>query len=82
MPQMNLDLLYLATELTGDRKYAEAATSQAEKTMNSHVRPDFTTYHVVNMNRDGTVDSCFTHQGECPAVKSGGFVTLYSRLTL
>lgn len=60
---MNLDLLFLATELTGHKKYAEVAISQAEVSAKGHVRPDFTTYHVVNLNRDGTVGSCLTHQG-------------------
>lgn len=62
--QMNLDMLYEATELTGDPKYAHVATHQAEKSLNSHVRPDYTTYHVVDFNQDGSVKKCMTHQGE------------------
>lgn len=61
---MNLDMLYEATELTGDPKYAQVATQQAEKSLNSHVRPDYTTYHVVDFNQDGSVKKCMTHQGE------------------
>ncbi|AFR98229.2 glycosyl hydrolase family 88 [Cryptococcus neoformans C23] len=60
---MNLDMLYEATELTGDPKYAQVATHQAEKSLNSHVRPDYTTYHVVDFNQDGSVKKCMTHQG-------------------
>ncbi|WVQ83740.1 hypothetical protein IAT38_005884 [Cryptococcus sp. DSM 104549] len=60
---MNLDMLYEATEITGDPKYAHVATQQAEKSLHSHVRPDFTTYHVVDFNQDGTVKKCMTHQG-------------------
>lgn len=62
--QMNLDMLYEATELTGDPKYAHIATQQAEKSLNSHVRPDYSTYHVVDFNQDGSVKKCMTHQGE------------------
>ncbi|OXC62093.1 hypothetical protein C358_02507 [Cryptococcus neoformans MW-RSA852] len=60
---MNLDMLYEATELIGDPKYAHIATQQAEKSLNSHVRPDYTTYHVVDFNQDGNVKKCMTHQG-------------------
>ncbi|ODN77026.1 hypothetical protein L202_05571 [Cryptococcus amylolentus CBS 6039] len=60
---MNLDMLYEATELTGKPIYAEIATSQCEKSMHSHVRPDFTTYHVVDFNQDGTVKKAMTCQG-------------------
>lgn len=45
---MNLDLMYQATELTGDKKYADIASTQAEKMMHAHIRPDGTTYHVVD----------------------------------
>ncbi|WVQ93573.1 hypothetical protein IAU59_000648 [Kwoniella sp. CBS 9459] len=62
---MNLDILYEATELTGDDRYAKAANDQAEKSLKSHVRPDFTTYHVVNFdqNNGGKVLECRTAQG-------------------
>ncbi|WWC66801.1 uncharacterized protein I206_100707 [Kwoniella pini CBS 10737] len=48
---MNLDLLYEATKLTGDERYAKVATHQAEKSLISHVRKDFTTYHVANFDQ-------------------------------
>ncbi|ORX34809.1 Six-hairpin glycosidase-like protein [Kockovaella imperatae] len=48
---MNLDMLYEASKLTGDPKYANVATHQAEKSMTSHVRKDGTTYHVVNFDQ-------------------------------
>lgn len=60
---MNLDLMYLATKLTGDEKYAAIATRQAEKSQTAHVRPDWTTYHVVDYNQDGSVKKGFTGQG-------------------
>ena len=49
---MNLDMLYEATLLTGNPRYAEIATKQAEKSAKTHVRPDYTTYHVVNMDQE------------------------------
>ncbi|WOO79141.1 Unsaturated glucuronyl hydrolase [Vanrija pseudolonga] len=60
---MNLDLLYLASELTGDPHYATIATRQADKSLTAHIRPDGTTYHVVDFNQDGTVKKSMTHQG-------------------
>jgi unsaturated chondroitin disaccharide hydrolase len=61
---MNLDLLFEASALTGDLSYSEAAIRQAEVCMRSHVREDFTTFHVVNFDPDtGEVESRFTHQG-------------------
>lgn len=60
---MNLDLLYLASELTGDAHYATIATRQADKSLTAHIRPDGTTYHVVDFNQDGSVKKSMTHQG-------------------
>jgi hypothetical protein len=62
--QMNLDMLYLATDLTGDKRYAEVATRQAEVSMTSHVRKDYSTYHVVNFDQTtGQPTEFMTHQG-------------------
>lgn len=61
---MNLDLMYLATELTGDMKYADIATAQAERMGQTHVRPDGTTYHVVDHGSDGSNPQGMTAQGE------------------
>ena len=69
---MNLDLLYQATALTFDPKYAKAATSQADITARTFIRDDCTTYHVVDFDPHSTVDEStghatvlkrFTHQG-------------------
>ncbi|ORY31061.1 Six-hairpin glycosidase-like protein [Naematelia encephala] len=61
---MNLDLLYQVSEMTFDAKYAAIATRQAEVCMKTHIRPDFTTYHVVDVNpTTGKVQRRFTHQG-------------------
>jgi hypothetical protein len=68
---MNLDLLYEATELTGNGKYARIATLQAEKSMSTHIRPDGTTFHVVNVNQQtGEVIDRITHQGKLVAGSS------------
>ena len=45
---MNLELLYFASEVTGDKHFAEIATKHAETTAKNHFRPDFSSYHVVN----------------------------------
>jgi hypothetical protein len=63
---MNLDMLYEATKLTGDKKYAEIANAQAEASSTTHVRPDWTTFHVINIDqrtRGAVLEKC-THQGK------------------
>ena len=61
---MNLDLLFNASKLTGSNKYYDVAVKHAKTTMKHHFRPDFTCYHVVSYNNDGTVESKGTHQGK------------------
>lgn len=61
---MNLDLLFNATNLTGDEKYKQVAIRHAYTTMKHHFRPDYTSFHVVSYNEDGTVESRGTHQGK------------------
>jgi hypothetical protein len=63
--QMNLDMMYEATNWTGNPRYAQIANSQAEKSSNTHVRPDGTTFHVVNMDqKTGKGMEFLTAQGE------------------
>ena len=45
---MNLELLTLATRLSGDSSYYKIAVSHADTTLKYHFRPDFSSYHVVN----------------------------------
>ncbi len=45
---MNLELLFAATKLSGDSSYRKIAIKHAENTMRDHIRPDYSTYHVVN----------------------------------
>lgn len=61
---MNLDLLFNAWHLTGNKKYYDIAIKHAETTMKHHFRKDFTTFHVVSYNNDGTVEEQCTHQGK------------------
>ena len=61
---MNLDLLFLASRLTGDDKYKDIAIRHADTTMKNHFRDDYTSWHVVSYNDDGTVERRQTHQGK------------------
>ena len=61
---MNLDLLFNAYRLTKDMKYYNVAVRHAQTTMKNHFRPDYTSYHVVSYNSDGTVETKCTHQGQ------------------
>ncbi|MEL7162525.1 MAG: glycoside hydrolase family 88 protein [Bacteroidota bacterium] len=60
---MNLELLCVASALSGDPKYREAAMSHADVTMANHFREDNSSFHVVSYNDDGTVEKKNTHQG-------------------
>lgn len=61
---MNLDLLFNVSRLTGDEKYKLLALKHAETTMKNHFRSDYSSYHVVSYNNDGTVEEKCTHQGK------------------
>ena len=61
---MNLELLFKATELTGDSTYYRIAVSHAERTLKEHFHKDGTAYHVVDYNpSEGKVNSKQTAQG-------------------
>ena len=45
---MNLDLLFMASKLTGISKYKNIAVQHANKTKDNHFRPDYTCWHVVS----------------------------------
>lgn len=64
---MNLDLLFNVSKLTGDNKYKDIAVKHAQTTMKNHFRPDYTSYHVVSYNNDGSVEVKQTHQGKMPS---------------
>ena len=49
---MNLELLYFASEATGNPEYARIADSHAEMTMKHHFRSDYSCFQVVNYDQD------------------------------
>ncbi len=49
---------------TGDNKYKDIAIKHAMTTMHNHFRPDYTCWHVISYNNDGTVESKQTFQGK------------------
>jgi unsaturated chondroitin disaccharide hydrolase len=61
---MNLELLFEATRLSGDKKFEDIAIQHAQTTMKNHYRPDFSSYHVVNYDTitGGILDKA-TYQG-------------------
>ncbi|MBQ8500904.1 MAG: alginate lyase family protein [Bacteroides sp.] len=61
---MNLEMLFSATQLTGDSVFWKVALSHADVTMKNHFRPDYSSYHVVDYNpQTGAVQKRQTHQG-------------------
>ncbi|EIN08034.1 d-4,5 unsaturated-glucuronyl hydrolase-like protein [Punctularia strigosozonata HHB-11173 SS5] len=61
---MNLEVFFNSEALTGNRTYREMAISHANKTMENHVRPDGSTFHVVEYNSTtGAVIRRRTSQG-------------------
>jgi unsaturated chondroitin disaccharide hydrolase len=60
---MNLELLFWASR-HGRPAYYDIAVKHAETTLKNHIRPDFSTYHVlVYDSATGRVDSALTAQG-------------------
>lgn len=61
---MNLELLFEATNLTGDYTYRNIAINHANTTLKNHFRKDNSSYHVVSYNpSNGEVEKRNTHQG-------------------
>lgn len=60
---MNLELLTIATRLTGDSIYLKVAKSHADKTMANHFRDDYSSYHLVDYAMTGEPLKKMTHQG-------------------
>lgn len=61
---MNLELLFEAARLTGDRTLYQVAVSHADQTMKNHFRPDYSSYHVVDYDTvTGKINKKTTHQG-------------------
>jgi unsaturated chondroitin disaccharide hydrolase len=45
---MNLELLFEASKLSGDKQFEEIAIQHAQTTMKNHYRDDYSSYHVIN----------------------------------
>lgn len=61
---LNLPILYWATEVTGDRSYAEKAENHIRTAMKCVVRPDNSTYHTHFIDMEtGEPTHGVTHQG-------------------
>lgn len=61
---MNLELLFRATQQTGDSSFYNIAVTHANTTLKNHFRPDFSSYHVLNYDSEtGVVKEKRTAQG-------------------
>lgn len=61
---MNLELLFFASNHTGDSSFRKMAVSHALQTMKNHVRKDYSSFHVVCYNpQTGKVEARETGQG-------------------
>lgn len=61
---LNLDLLFWAAKETSNRRFYDIAVAHARTTQKHHIRPDKTTFHVVNFDAEtGLPKSKFTNQG-------------------
>ncbi|HEX7756473.1 MAG TPA: glycoside hydrolase family 88 protein [Niabella sp.] len=61
---LNLELLFEASKLTGDKTCYNIAVSHANKTMQNHFRKDYSSFHVVDYDSTtGKVIKRTTHQG-------------------
>ncbi len=61
---MNLELLFVASENSADKKYKTMAVSHADVTLKNHIRPDSTLYHVlIYDDKTGECIRKCTHQG-------------------
>ncbi|MDR1884508.1 MAG: glycoside hydrolase family 88 protein [Prevotella sp.] len=61
---MNLEMLFYASKITGDKKYYDIAVKHSDSTLKNHFREDFSAYHVVDYDTiTGKVLSRATCQG-------------------
>ena len=66
---LNLDLLYLASEITGDGRFKNIANAHADSTLKNFIRPDGTTKHIVSYNTE-TGEYIENHTGQGYSVDS------------
>lgn len=60
---MNLELLFLAAELTGKTEWHNIANTHARTTQKTHMREDGSFYHIVDFDMNGNINRKFTTQG-------------------
>ena len=61
---MNLELLTVASSLTGENTFYDMPSSHADRTMENHFRPDGSSYHLVDYDSlSGRVVRRITYQG-------------------
>ncbi|NDV82069.1 glycoside hydrolase family 88 protein [Bacteroides sp. 51] len=61
---MNLEMLFAATKLSGDKRFYDIAVTHANTTIKNHIRQDYDTYHVVDFDTiTGTAADKATAQG-------------------
>ena len=61
---MNLEMLFRATQLTGDSTFWKVAVTHADTTLKNHFRSDYSSYHVIDYNpQTGEVRKRNTAQG-------------------
>jgi unsaturated chondroitin disaccharide hydrolase len=60
---MNLELLFWTAEQTGNRKLYDIAYSHAKTSLQHHLRPDGSTYHIVDFDNTGNINWKDTRQG-------------------
>ncbi len=59
---MNLEMLFAASKLSGDKRYYDIAVTHANSTMKNHLREDYSSYHVVDYD---TITGNVKYQGTC-----------------
>lgn len=59
---MNLEMLFAASKLSGNRKYYDIAVAHANSTLKNHIRKDFTSFHVVDYD---TITGNVKYRGTC-----------------
>ena len=61
---MNLELLFRGSELSGNKTLYDIAVSHANRTIETHIRKDYSSFHVVDFNnKTGQVIRKYTAQG-------------------
>ena len=63
---LNLELLFWASEKSGDQDWYDIALSHAFTSLKHHMRPDGTSYHIVDFDNEGNVNWKDTRQGYGP----------------